>query len=291
MKSIAIIGAGPAGVAAAIQLAKYNIRPLLFEQSKVGGLLQNARQITNYPGFVGGVEGIFLAKLLESHIESFGIEVLHQNVKAIAFDKNKFSIKADDTYETDILICASGTKPKVDNKIEIPKNCEQFIFYEVKDLLSVSNKKIAIIGAGDAAFDYALHLSETNDVAIFNRTDTLKCNYSLQEEFERTTDVMYFKNTFLKKLVNNQEGLDLTFEYQKSDFQHHCDYLIFAIGREPNLDFLNSDIRKNIDEFEKQRKLFLIGDVNNKLYRQTAICVGDGVKAAMQIFEELNILK
>jgi thioredoxin reductase (NADPH) len=69
----------------------------------------------------------------------------------------------------------------------------------------------------------------------------------------------------------------------REENQLDADYVVFATGREPCLDFLGAKLRRSLKDLTKSGKLHLIGDVKNEIYRQTAICVGDGVKAAMRI--------
>ena len=78
-KDIVIIGAGPAGSAAAIQLRRYNLSPLVFEANQIGGLLRNADRIENYPGFSEGIAGQDLVKLLKDHLRNAGAAGLERS--------------------------------------------------------------------------------------------------------------------------------------------------------------------------------------------------------------------
>src|SRR4030042_7192079 len=77
IEDIIIIGAGPAGLAAAIQLKRYGIRPLLFERAVVGGLLRNANLVENYPGFPRGITGPGLVKLFARQAHKRGVDLTH----------------------------------------------------------------------------------------------------------------------------------------------------------------------------------------------------------------------
>ncbi len=114
-EKIIIIGGGPAGIAAAIQLKRYNLDPLLFEPEKPGGLLRNANLIENYPGFPNGISGVKLTKLIHKQLESFNIQTRTEKVRTLEFAKNNdcFIIQtANSSYNADIVIIATGTKPK-----------------------------------------------------------------------------------------------------------------------------------------------------------------------------------
>jgi thioredoxin reductase len=67
-----------------------------------------------------------------------------------------------------------------------------------------------------------------------------------------------------------------------------ADYVLFAIGRDPNLDFLSDEVRQRERELVEAERLYFVGDVKNELYRQTAIAAGDGLRAAMQIYSVLR---
>jgi thioredoxin reductase len=67
-----------------------------------------------------------------------------------------------------------------------------------------------------------------------------------------------------------------------------ADYVVFALGREPQLDFLSELVKTNVRELERNGRIYFVGDVKNDIYRQTAIAVGDGIMAAMKIARKLN---
>jgi thioredoxin reductase len=83
-------------------------------------------------------------------------------------------------------------------------------------------------------------------------------------------------------------GLSITHTSEDETSQLQADYLIGALGREPCLDFLTSELEKQADELQKQGVLYFVGDVKNQHYRQTAIAVGDGIMAAMKIYEAVR---
>jgi thioredoxin reductase len=128
----------------------------------------------------------------------------------------------------------------------------------------VKGKKIAIVGAGDAAFDYAMTLSSHNSVHIHNRGTRVRCLPALLEIARKQENIIYFENSV------------------PSD---SYDYTIFATGREPDLDCMSDDLKKMQSGLEQQGVLYVIGDVNNGEVRQTSVATGDGVKAAMAIVE------
>jgi len=287
---VIIIGAGPAGIAAAIQLKRQGIIPVIIENNIPGGLILNANKIENYPGFPGGISGLQVSKLLKKHLEKWNITPVKDEVVRVNFEEIKgnsnsgcFKVKCKkNIFKCRSLIIASGTKPKVPD-VKIPNECKNKIFFEIESLLKIKNKSIAIIGGGDAAFDYALNLSQYNQVKIFNRSAKISALKLLVERVKATEGIMYNQNTNLIEITKHGNQLELFFNQGKRVKKIISDYLVFAIGREQNLDFLSEELKKNLSNLIMIKRLYLIGDVKNEKLRQLSIAVGDGVKAAMEV--------
>jgi thioredoxin reductase len=253
---VIIIGAGPAGIACAVMLKHLGINPLLIEKNKVGGLLRNAWLVKNYLGF-NDISGKELVKKFDSHLKSFKIKPVYQEVIKISAGKY-FTVKTNKKiYKSKFLVLATGTKSKK-IKLNFPQNKT---FYEIADF-KTHNKRIAVIGAGDAAFDYALSLSVKNKVTILNRGTKIKANGFLRKKVRQNKNISYIKNCKIDKILTAK----------KSGY----DYAVIAIGREPNYPKTSKTALKN-------KKLFIIGDIKNGRYRQVSIAAADGIKAAMEI--------
>lgn len=279
---VGIIGAGPAGIAAAIQLKRNNINPLFFEKKTIGGLLINANLVENYPGFPDGITGIELISKFKHHIKNLNINLQQEEVLNINYSKNLFIIKTNkNIYTTKYLIVATGTCPE---KV-IPEiyglNPTTSFFYEASSLFHCNNKKIAIIGGGDATFDYAISLSKTNQIYIFNKNEKPKCIPILFKRCSQKSTIKIFNNHEIKKIYLNNNKKNIEFI---NDSNFIVDEIIFATGRISNKNFLDKNL--NIKYLEKENKFFFAGDIKNKNFRQVGICVGDGLKAAMKITEQ-----
>ena len=290
VKDVVVIGAGPAGIATAIQLKRYGMNPIILEKNAIGGLLKNANLVENYPGFPDGISGLQLVKLLEKHLVTAGVKVSYENVLKLRLEDNLFRTKTNTRMITSRkVVIASGTQPRKISNFSISDDVKNKIFYEIYPLFGVKGKEIIIIGAGDAAFDYALNLGKNNTVCILNREKTAKCLPLLWQRARKSSKISYYNETEISKITNSSdERLLLECKPQKRISKFYADYVIFAIGREPQLDFLSEDIKKNVKELERKKLLYFVGDVKNEIYRQTAICVGDGVKTAMKIYRDFE---
>lgn len=285
---IAIIGAGPAGIACGIQLFRQGYSPLIFEKEEVGGLLRNANLVENYPGFPGGVSGSKLCSLFEKQLLAYSPNIIKQNVTNISYIEDQFIVNADDdVYYFKILIVASGTLPKKTNDFFVSQNAKDRIYYDLTKLKKIKNKSFAIVGAGDAAFDYALNMSKNNTVIILNRSDKINCLELLFERASKNINIQYIENTSIESVDMENDRLKISIinkNYLLSD------YLLIAIGRNANISFLNESIINNKDELEKDGFLYFIGDIKNGKFRQTSISIGHGVKTAMEISEKINYI-
>ena len=287
---VIIIGAGPAGLAAAIQLRRYGIEPLLFERDVTGGLLHNANLVENYPGFPGGVTGPELVRLMVEQADQAGVQVTFEAVTSLSYIEPLFQATTpQNTYQARRAVIATGTQSRRITDFPIPPHLQDRVLYEVFPLLRVHNRKMAIIGGGDAAFDYALNLSKHNQVTILNRSPQPRCLPLLWQRVSSVDTITYRQEIAVVKLIDTStEGLLLECRTVDGVEWLGADYLIGAIGREARLDFLSGIMRDNITALEQRGSLYLIGDVTNGIFRQTAIAVGQGVQAAMRIFQVLE---
>ena len=279
-EDVTIIGAGPAGIAAAIQLKRYGLAPILLEKDHIGGLLVNANLVENYPGFPQGISGVELVRLFQSQLELTGVTVSFEEVLHLDYDESFIISTSQRELRSRIVIIASGTKPK---QAEFPPEAAERIFYEVIPIANVEHKKIAIIGAGDAAFDYALNLSRMNDVTILNRKEERKCLPLLWERMQKSPRITYLENSTLQTIKGSGEVLNISYKNPQGDWELKTDYVIFAIGRTAQLDYLSEQLKEQASDLEKRGLLYFVGDVKNDICRQTSIAVGDGVRVAMRI--------
>ncbi|MBN2244230.1 MAG: NAD(P)/FAD-dependent oxidoreductase [Candidatus Aminicenantes bacterium] len=282
--TVAIIGAGPAGLSAAFQLKRFRIPFILFEKENIGGLLRNAGSVENYPGFPLGIPGWELTRLMISQAEKLDLKIIYEKVETISFQEDKFLINTSDRiFLSRFLVVASGTKAKTLDPLLYQDEVQGKIHTEIHIVRTVKDKTIGIIGGGDAAFDYSLTLSARNSVIIFNRSKHVKCIPELFERVKAVKNIEYKPERTLKAIYSNNKRLRTIFIHDGSEEEHCLDLLVTAIGREPAVDFLSKQIRSKKKRLESQGRLYFIGDVKNGPFRQLAIASGNGVECAMKI--------
>jgi thioredoxin reductase len=286
---VIIIGAGPAGLTTALQLCRYGIQPLLFERQQAGGLLNNANWVENYPGFPGGITGPDLVLRIVEQAMDIGVRITSEAIQNLDYQNGLFIARTESSvYYAQQVVIATGTKPRRLENLLSPLDLDSKILYEIYPIsLNVIEKHFTIIGAGDAAFDYAINLSKQNQVVILNRSDQVTCLPLLWERSRKNPQLEYRSNTQVIEVKPGSQGkLALTCTDITSTFTQITDYLVIAIGREPCLDILSPNLREQFQLLQCSGKLFLIGDVKNGLFRQTSIAVGDAMLVAMKIYQQ-----
>ena len=288
IEEVIIIGAGPAGIATAIQLKRYGIESFVLEKSHIGGLLVNANLVENYPGFPQGIPGAELVKLFKAQLKEVGVAVHFSEVLHLDHQESFIVETEEGKLYSRIAVIASGTRPRYFTDVEIPPQAMERIFYEVHPIADIKGKRIVIIGAGDAAFDYALNLGRRNKVTILNRGQSKRCLPLLWERAEKSTQITYRENTAIAAIKSSRDGLLLSAESPAGKWELAADYVIFAIGRVRQVDYFSERLMEKTSELEGQGLLYLVGDVKNGIFRQASIAVGDGVRAAMEIYRGIR---
>lgn len=288
MNGVSIIGAGPAGIAAAIFLKRARIELTLFEPGELGGLLRNANLVENYPGFSKGISGRELAARFAEHLALVGVKRRRQRVESLRTTRGGFRIETDaSAVASRAVIVATGTVPTaLDIKLDSAM-VGKSVFYDVVSMpLGKSRtKRVLIVGGGDAAFDYALSLDDRgHKVTVVSRSRP-RCLKLLLERAERR-GIELKVGVIVKTVAEDEDGVSLGCLSGRSPLALSTDWLLVACGRSPNLEFVEPRLRRRMDVKTRPPEtgvpgLFVAGDVVRGLNRQTGIAVGDGILAAM----------
>ncbi len=283
-EKVAVIGAGPAGIAAAVQLQRSGHRPLVFEKGTPGGLIREANYVENYPGFPDGIPGFALADRMASHLEQLGVRLVAGEVLRLDYTDPMFVIEtAGGTCQASAVIVASGTKPRQWEGANVSADAKPRIVSGIIPLLDLRESVVAVLGGGDAAFDYALRLSRSNDVVIINRSGRTRCLPLLRERARASARITYMENTRIEAVTCGNRGLVLRCGTGEGALELEVDYLLTAIGREPALDFLSDHLKYTLDTLQADGRIRIVGDATAGIFRQTAIAAGTGMRAAMEL--------
>lgn len=284
-RTVTIVGAGPAGMAAAIYLQRVGMAPSLLESRVPGGLLRTGYLIENYPGFPHGIEGERLALLMNEHLEAVGGGVITATVKNIRRTEGKsfLVISSLGDIVSKAVIVATGTKPTM---VDIPgsNGLEGLrVFYDLYDLLEASQERerIIVYGGGDAAFDMAINLTRRGHEVIIQCRSPIRCLPLLRKRADHDGIQVREGNSIVGvKLRNERVLLEI-----KEEGPIEVDRLLIACGREPRLDILDPSILppgQTLSPGTNVPGLFLAGDVVGGRERQVGIAIGSGMSAAMK---------
>ena len=164
----AVIGAGPAGLTAAIYLRRAKIDTVIFEKIASGGLIASTDWIENYPGFPDGISGEELSKLVEDQAIRFGARIEAAEIIGVDLNSDPIELKTDSgTYTASAIIIASGTSPR---RLKVPGE-EELIgkgisFCAICDAPFFEGEDIVVIGAGNSGIQESLYLLKFLPLAL-----------------------------------------------------------------------------------------------------------------------------
>lgn len=303
MYDIVIIGAGPAGLTAAVYARRANKTVLILDKAGFGGQITFSPKVENYPGFES-VSGSELADKMTEQVLSQGAEVEIENALEIKDNGATKVVVTEDgnEYECKSVIIAAGAQHRhlgLDNE-------ERFIgdgisFCAVCDGAFYANKTVALIGGGNSALQEAILLSETSKkVYVIQNLDFLTGEQRLQEILAKRGNVEVILGTVVKAINDTPtfSGITLLKTADGTETELNLDGMFVAIGLVPeNEPFKNvADLDQNgyIDADEKcltkTAGVFVAGDCRQKTVRQVTTATADGAVAAINACRYIDSL-
>lgn len=284
---VAVIGGGPAGIAAATQSHLYGYKTVLIEKASLGGRLNLARRITNFPLVgISGFSGLELTTKLVEAINVDGVIKFFSECDEVSVSNSNFIVvTAKQALTTSAVIVATGCQPRVWQMPGSRKAVDAGrLFYSWRCMQSVvAGKKVFIVGGGEVAFDQACSLMECGaSVTMLIRGDKPRAFPGLVGEAYEL-GLMVITEVEVTNMGLPCEGVYLMMKHKGKVLEMCFDYGLVAIGTiasEPPIALLA--------QARAGKGLFFAGDVNNPWYRQAVIAYGDGIRKAMLINQYLT---
>ncbi|ARF16768.1 thioredoxin-disulfide reductase [Sporosarcina ureae] len=300
---VIIVGAGPAGMTAAVYTSRGNMSTLMLERGLPGGQMANTEEIENYPGFES-ILGPDISTKMFDHAKRFGAEYAYGDVTKIEDGREFKTVHVGEkSYKARAVILTTGAEYR---KIGVPGEEELtgrgVSYCAVCDGAFFRNKDIVVIGGGDSAVEEGSYLTRfANKVTIIHRRDTLRAQKIVQERAFANEKIDFIWNSTVKQ-VNEKDGkigsITLVSTEDGSEREMETEGMFVYIGLDPitepfkDLGILdeNGYIETNEIMETKIPGIFAAGDVREKLLRQVVTATGDGsiaAQAAQKYIEEL----
>ena len=300
MTDVIVIGAGPAGLTAALYLKRAGKNVIVFEAVSYGGRIINAKEIENYPA-IKKISGFDYATNLYNQVKDLGVEIKFEKVTDIKVkDNKKIVTTSNGEYECKSIIIATGVENR---KLGLP-NEEEWIgkgisYCATCDGAFYKNKVVAVNGGGNTAIMDALELSEyCKKVYLIYRNNELRGEQIRQDKLKRLDNVEIIYDTNITALLGNDklESLELTNKNTGSITNLEVSGLFIAIGQIPSNKIFENIIKIDDNGYilgddnchTNIEGIYVAGDTRKKDYRQLTTAVSDGTIAALSIIKELN---
>jgi len=297
---VIIIGAGPAGLSAAIYASRANLSVLIIEGGVNGGKLSKTYEIENYPG-IEKIAGIELADQLTRHGQKFGAKLISGSVEKIIDGENKKVVLADgNEYEAKTLIVATGTKERMLDLPEADKYTGRGISYcAVCDGFFYRKKDVVVIGGGNSALEESLYLASlVNKVTIILRRDVFRADASVVDKVMANEKIEVITKVIPEALRIEDDritGLKIKNVETGETSTIDCAGIFPYIGADPCTDFLDQSILDekgyiivNSDMSTAIKGIYAAGDCIVKDLRQVVTACNDGAIAANSIIKVLK---
>lgn len=296
-----IIGAGPAGMTAALYAARSNLKVALLERGIYGGQMNNTAEIENYPGYAR-ISGPELAEKMFEPLENLGVEHLFGQVEKIEDHGDyKKIITEDEAFETKTVILASGANHR---HLGVPGeeeyNSRGVSYCAVCDGAFFRDEDLLVVGGGDSAVEEAIFLTRfAKSVTIVHRRDQLRAQKLLQDRAFANEKISFIWDSVVKEIKGEDRRVtNVVFENVKTGQSSESDFggVFVYVGLDPVSDFVkdlgicdeagwivtDQHMKTAIDG------IYAIGDVRQKDLRQITTAVGDGAVAGQEVYKYIT---
>jgi len=297
---VLIIGAGPAGYAAAIYAARANLDPLLVAGLQPGGQLTITTDVENYPGFAEVIQGPWLMEQMQRQAVHVGTRVVLDLIESIDLGGRPFVATGDsgDVYVGETVILATGAQARW---LGLPSE-EIFRGFGVSacatcDGFFFRGKEVAVVGGGNTAVEEALYLTNhARRVTLVHRRDALRAEKILQDRLFRHPKIDIIWDTVVEEILGEPEppqvtGVRLRNLRTGALSDHPCDGVFVAIGHTPVTGLVAGQLPLDPEGYVIARPdstetevpgVFAAGDVKDKVFRQAVTAAGMGCMAALE---------
>lgn len=297
MYDVIVIGAGPAGMTAALYASRSNLSVLLIERGAPGGQLNNTAEIENYPGF-DSIMGPELAMKMYEGTSRFGVKNEYGIVNKVENHEDYKEVFTEEkSYQGKSVIIATGC---VHRKLGVPGE-EVFAgrgvsYCAVCDGAFFRNKKLLVIGGGDSALEEAIYLTQfASEVVVVHRRDALRAQKIIQDRAFANEKISFLWDSVVESIEGNDMVVtNAQIKNVKTGEVHSeaCGGIFIYVGLDPlsapfeNLGITNEAGWILTDENMKTAipGIFAVGDGREKGLRQITTAVGEGGIAGQQVF-------
>jgi thioredoxin reductase (NADPH) len=310
---VSIVGAGPAGLTAALYLARDGYDVLVLEKSTIGGQAYISNRLDNFPGFPEGISGEDFAKRLRAQVERFGVEIItpheinyigpcHEEGTFELCENKEIRTKDGVKISSKAVLIATGseyrqlkTVPGIDSLVSINVH-----YCATCDGAFYKNKELFVVGGGNSAFEEGLFLRDkfARKVTILVKGENPNASSLLQDKVADTDGIDVWLNHEIVgvKGENNLESVNVRNNATNSITEHHPDGIFIFIGLTPNTKFLPDSLELDSKGFiitksgfqTSIKGIFSAGDCRLGSVKQAVSAAGEGAGSAIQIREFLN---
>lgn len=296
MYDIIIIGAGPAGLTAALYARRAEKKVLVIEKETFGGQITHSPKVENYPGFTVMSGNEFADKLIEQVMYQ-GAEIELDTVTGIKGEAGDFTVECErGSFRGKTVIIATGAKHRqlgLDRENDFTG--EGVSYCAVCDGAFYKGKDVAVIGGGNSALQEAILLAKTSkSVTVVQNLPFLTGEIKLREEIEKLPNVKVILSSIVLQILgdNKFEGIKIQNTETKEETELSLDSIFVAIGQQPDNESFKDVVKLNeygyivSDEScipeGSIKGIFTAGDCRTKKIRQVATAISDGATAALE---------